>query len=248
MAVHYTSDSGDWSVTGLNMTTTCTNRNFDTYDLTSTYITPTLDSYRYMDSNAKIIFTSKNYYTEGAMTSSILGNIKVCSSPYVPSDVAYIINPADMHSSTGDWDITFDTTERYLYRPSEKDLKKIQIKNNLVIQVKSRAVELPKNMMGNERAAMETLREMISEAEFRKYLRYGFVLVKSRSGKTYQVFRNKWHTKVWKGGKLIEEICVRIKDKNIPPTDNVIAFKTLIEADEEDFKSLGNVYKMAKAA
>ena len=80
-------------------------------------------------------------------------------------------------------------------------------------------------------------------------MKYGFVLIEGKSGKTYQIFRNAYHTKVWKGGKLIEEVCVRIKSNlKVPPTDNVIAFRTMIRIDEEEFRKIGNVYKMIKAA
>jgi len=120
-------------------------------------------------------------------------------------------------------------------------------KSNLLIQVKSRA-NLVKDVPENERVALESLREAISERDFRKYIKYGFLLVKGSSGDVYQIFRNRSHTKVWRGGKLIEEVCVRIKDSKIPPTDNILAFKTLIHTNEEEFKKMGNVYKMAKAA
>jgi hypothetical protein len=126
-----------------------------------------------------------------------------------------------------------------------KETKRRQLKNNLLIQVKSRADIIPKDIPENERIALETLREGVSEDNYFKYLKYGFVLVTGKSGSIYQVFRNKSHTKVWRGGKLIEEICVRIRqDQQVPLTDNVIAFKAMIEADEEEFRKLGNVYKM----
>ncbi len=124
---------------------------------------------------------------------------------------------------------------------------KQKIKNNLVILTKSRA-DLPNVVDSAERVAMETLREMVSETEFRKYLKYGFVLVEGESGSVYQVFRNRSHTKVWKNGKVIEEICVRIKDNKVPPTDNVIAFRQIIKTSESEFRKLGNVYKMGKVA
>lgn len=117
------------------------------------------------------------------------------------------------------------------------------IKNNLIFVVKSRADYLY-HYSKSEWKAIETLREMLSEKEFKRYLVYGFITVKGKSGKVYQIFRTKAHTKVWSGGNLIEEVCVRIKDKGIPFTDNVIAFKTMIETNEEDFRSIGNVYKM----
>ena len=121
------------------------------------------------------------------------------------------------------------------------------IKSNLTIIIKSRAdiiTQAPKN----EQCALETLREMITETEFRKYIKYGFILVKGKSGNVYQIFRNQSHTKIWYNGKLIEEVCVRIRDRKIPPTDNLIAFKTMIETDEDEFRKLGNVYKMDIAA
>jgi hypothetical protein len=126
------------------------------------------------------------------------------------------------------------------------DAKRREIKSNLTIIIKSRTQEL-KNIPTNEWVAMQTLREMVTEAEFRKYLKDGFITIKGQSGKVYQIFRNRPHTKVYEQGKLIEEICVRL-DYSIPATDSVIAFKTMIETDEELFASLGNRYNMQKAA
>ena len=122
--------------------------------------------------------------------------------------------------------------------------KRAKLRMNLVPVIRSRAN--PVIAAGNESVALETLHQIVTETEFRKYLKYGFVLVKGASGATYQIFRNKSHTRVFVGGKLVEEICVRIKDAAVPPTDNVIAFLTMISAgDEEAFKKCGNVYRMA---
>jgi len=100
----------------------------------------------------------------------------------------------------------------------------------------------------SENTAIETLREEITESEFRNYLKRGFINVMGSSGKTYQIFRDKQHIKVWYSGNVIEEICVSIRDYKIPPTDKLIAFKTMIETDETEFKKLGNIYPMTKAA
>jgi hypothetical protein len=134
---------------------------------------------------------------------------------------------------------------KYVASLSTKTQFAWKLKTNLNIVVKSRASEI--GPVGPaERVALEALREVVSEVEFRKYLRYGFVLIKGRSGDVYQIFRNKAHTKVWRNGKVVEEICVRIKhDQNVPPTDNVIAFRQIIQTSEEEFKKLGNVYHMA---
>jgi len=125
-------------------------------------------------------------------------------------------------------------------------LKRQKLKNNLIIIVKSRACPL-NNVPNNEWVAMQTLREMITETDFRKYLKYGFILVKGSSGKVYQIFQSKSHIKVYSKGVLIEEICVRIKDSKIPNTDSVIAFKTILEANEESLTALGNRYQKRAA-
>jgi len=133
------------------------------------------------------------------------------------------------------------------FEENKKRNKLRKIKRNLTIIVKSRAQPI-NDIPENEWTALNTLREMISEADFRKYLKYGFILVRGQSDFVYQVFRDQSHTKVWKKGKVIKEICVRIEDDNIPPTDNVIAFKVLIEGCEKEFEKLGNIYNMAEAA
>jgi len=126
-------------------------------------------------------------------------------------------------------------------------IKKSNFHNNLVIGIKNRS-HCFGNISNNERNAIDSLREMISEAMFRKYLKFGFILVFGKSGHIYQIFRNKSHIKVWERGNLVEEICVRIRNGDIPLTDNLIAFKIMIETDEEEFKKLSNVYKMRRAA
>lgn len=105
-----------------------------------------------------------------------------------------------------------------------------------------------KNIMGAELAAVENLREEISEKDFRKYLKDGFLLVKGQSGRIYQIYRDQAHIRVWEHGNRIEEICVYLKDIKIPRTDKILAFKIMIETDEDAFKKLGNVYNMRKAA
>ncbi len=135
------------------------------------------------------------------------------------------------------------TTEAYRFQQ-----KVLQLKSNMIIIVKTRARPLYGDIPKNEMTAIDTLKEIITEVEFRKYMVHGFILVKGVSGRIYQIFRGRTHTVVWENGKVIEEICVHIKNWKIPPTDSVIALKILIEASEADFKSLGNVYNMRMAA
>ena len=131
-------------------------------------------------------------------------------------------------------------------RLSTKDMIKDTVKANLCIIAPTRGSVFPKMMKKAEKTALETLRDMITEQEYRNYIRYGFITVKGKSGRLYQISRTLNHTKVWDHGELVEEGCVRIKggDFVVPETDNIIAFKVMIETDENLFKSLGNVYKV----
>jgi hypothetical protein len=135
---------------------------------------------------------------------------------------------------------------KYSKELNNTERKRREIRSNLAIIVKSRSQEL-RDIQDNEWVAMQTLREMITETAYRRYLKDGFISVCGQSGKVYQIFRNRSHQKVYLKGELIEEICVRLKG-DVPPTDNVIAFKTMIEVDEESFAMLGNRYNMKKAA
>lgn len=177
----------------------------------------------------------------GQETTGITGVIQGTSiyNPYnVVTNSTYITNnPILFINNNEDLQEYLQNTKRYE--------KRQKIRSGMIIHIKNRAD--PATVMDTrEQTALDTLREMVTEEEFRRYLRYGFVMVKGRSGDRYQVYRNKSHTKVWRGGKVIEEVCVRIKsDIGAPPTDNVVAFKVAIEADEASFKAMGNLYRMA---
>jgi len=130
------------------------------------------------------------------------------------------------------------------------------IKTNLTIMAKSRVHECSYDTTeGPEQVALESLREMITETEFRHYLKYGFLNVRGQSGLLYQILKNSMHIRVWEKGRKIEEICIGLKDStavltganSIPLTDRVLAMKILIETDEAIVRAGGNVYKMKKA-
>jgi len=132
--------------------------------------------------------------------------------------------------------------------PKVLSLKRMRLKSNLCIHVKTRVdFSFLKGYSPAEQKALDTLREMISERDFRKYIKYGFVTVGASSGRIYQIPRSGSHIRVWEHGVVVEEICVRI-DSVVPPTDNIIAFMLMIQANEEEFKKLGNIYNMAARA
>lgn len=181
--------------------------------------------------------------TEFSRTSAVIGSLwgaelELTSNRFeVISDMEVALYPWHQHS-----------TEQGTYLVEQVSLfgaKMSTIRKNLIICTKSRSRPI-KDINNSEWTAIETLREMITEVQYRRYIKDGFILVKGpQSGLVYQIFRNNTHTKIWDKGKIIKEVCVRIKDQKIPPTDSVIAFKSIIETNEFEFQKMGNVYNMA---
>ena len=222
-------------------------------NITNLSITGNFDNYLYKSATTETIYKLNSYVDEIATRWYNENNIN-----YRPWVTSYDCTDNTIHincaHSTGYYKLPqYTVTSCYGSDANElisfTDLKRStmlnKIKSNLVICVKSRAQDIAP-IASNEQVAMDSLREVISETEFRRYLKYGFVLVKGKSGDTYQVLKNKSHTKIWRNGQVIEEVCVRLKG-SVPATDNVIAFKTMIETDEALFKKCGNVFKMKAA-
>jgi len=97
-----------------------------------------------------------------------------------------------------------------------------------------------------EMKARETLRDMLSEKEYRKYLTNGFVMVRGDSGRYYQVFNKQKHLRVYEYGKFIKELCIHTDAKEVPPTDHVLNMKIMIECDEQSIWDNSNLYEPSK--
>jgi hypothetical protein len=95
-----------------------------------------------------------------------------------------------------------------------------------------------------ELKARETLREMITESEYRRYITNGFVMVKAKSGLWYQIFNKQagYWVFSFKDGKMFERLCIHT-DGVCPPTDHVINMKVLAEIDEETLRKGANITK-----
>lgn len=95
-----------------------------------------------------------------------------------------------------------------------------------------------------ELKARETLREMITESEYRRYITNGFIMVKAKSGLWYQIFNKQagYWVFSFKDGKMFERLCIHT-DSICPPTDHVINMKVLAEIDEESLRKGANITK-----
>jgi|SRR5262252_243051 len=87
-----------------------------------------------------------------------------------------------------------------------------------------------------ERRARDTLRRVLGESKFRTFIKQGFVSVKAKSGKVYQIFPGNGITCVYDQGQMVERLCV-VLTGNFPPTDSLIMRYILILNNEEMFRS-----------
>jgi len=118
-----------------------------------------------------------------------------------------------------------------------------QMKSNLRLGGFSRQISILNKVSPQEDKARASLRDLISEREWRRYMTNGFVIVKATSGRSYQIFNDQRHIKVYVKGKLSSEICIHT-DSSCPKTDHILNIMSLIEHDENLIwtKGIGNVY------
>jgi hypothetical protein len=119
--------------------------------------------------------------------------------------------------------------------------KRARLRQNMVVRSVSRQIEI-KQRSAAELVARRTLRDMLLESEYRRYLTNGFIMVKGASGKFYQIFSDQRHIKVYEKGVLTDELCIRTVE-NCPPTDHVISMKLMAELEEHNLWKESNVYK-----
>lgn len=143
---------------------------------------------------------------------------------------------------------------RFKLKASEKVIKnkliadiKRKIRSNIVGPL-IKHKERPKfDIVGPEQKAIDTLRDMISERAYRRYLRDGYIFVEGPTTKQlYQIFRDHYQRiRVYKNRKYLGKICIHTID-GVPPTDHVISMKIMIELDEINFLKRGNYYEEKK--
>lgn len=92
----------------------------------------------------------------------------------------------------------------------------------------------------SEIKARETLRDLISERDWERYLSQGFVIIKGNSGKVYQIFSNHQNNRirVYEQGKHLYNLCIHSED--VPDTDHVLSCMLLIQNDENEFFKMCN--------
>lgn len=121
----------------------------------------------------------------------------------------------------------------------QREVKQL-VKNNLLIKVHHRQKALNNILSKEELRARDSLRDMLTEREWRRYVTNGFIMIKGSSGYWYQIFASQDRIRVYKDNKHTHSICLHT-DRSCPPTDHVINMKILIEIDERSVWSEGNI-------
>lgn len=134
-----------------------------------------------------------------------------------------------------------------IHQETKAEKFKNKIRNQLCGGIRKRQSILeqlaPPGMSTAELKARDTLRDMLSEQDWRRYVTNSFVMVRGESGKWYQVFanHNTERIRVYEKGEHIANLCIH-SDSSCPPTDHVIAMKIQIELDEESIWKESNTY------
>jgi hypothetical protein len=102
----------------------------------------------------------------------------------------------------------------------------------------------PLSLTAQERElrARETLRRIVGDMKYRKFLAQGFVTIRAPSGLVYQIFPGHQQTVVWNRGQPVERLCV-VMVGDFPPTDSLVARYLMILSSEDQFRKLANVFK-----
>jgi hypothetical protein len=106
-----------------------------------------------------------------------------------------------------------------------------------IIRQNDRRRPLPMPRDVRERRARETMRRVLGNTEYRRFLAHGFVSVRGKSGLIYQIFTGHGITCVFKDGQIIERLCVVLRG-DFCPTDSLMMRYLMILNDEDQFRKL----------
>ncbi|MCK9459558.1 MAG: hypothetical protein M0R80_07960 [Proteobacteria bacterium] len=135
--------------------------------------------------------------------------------------------------TTGTGSIYWPTVAPLPLTPSERMRELLRARRGPAIL----GTRTPLSLQAEEREqrARETLRSLVGEDQFRRFLKHGFITVKAKSGLTYQLFHH--HTYTWQNGKRLQHLCVVLAG-NFPPTDTLIVRYLMILNNEQQFRQL----------
>lgn len=96
-----------------------------------------------------------------------------------------------------------------------------------------------------EERARQTLRRIIGDQAYRKFMRNGFITVVPKSGLTYRIYPGCGITDVYDRGIMVDRLCV-VLEGNFPPTDSLLMRYLLILNDEGEFSKYAIKHRVSQ--
>jgi len=183
------------------------------------------------------------------------------SDPTAPSITSYRFDDYSNQSfipgyTSGTYSITYNTIypSSTLYinadgmiTHAKKENLRQKLKGNLISPYRKRIALISPETLAEEKARI-SLRDMLPENEWRRYVTNGFIMVKGKSGKWYQIFnRSHERVRVYEKGIYTTQLCIHTVNE-CPPTDHVLNIKFLAEFDEDTLWAGANITKQAVSA
>lgn len=166
-----------------------------------------------------------------------IGNGSSITSPLI-GDAGIYINQTGIFASTSTITLT-GTTASIVSAPfSMYTTAKNFIRNQLSPPTRKPAL-FDYYKSKSEQKAQFLLREFLTELEFFKYLRRGWVTRLAKSGLVYNI-PLEGHVRIFDGKKHLEDLCIHVT-KDVPPSDRMFTLLSLLDFDEGLFRASGNL-------
>jgi len=134
------------------------------------------------------------------------------------------------------------------YKPSIREKMRDILSSRMAPAILVPRKYISKPVDEREFRARQTLRMVVGEERYLRFLKHGFVSVKNpQSGRTYQIFPGHGFTCVWENGQLIQKLCV-VLSGNFVPTDNLIVRFMMAVNNETRLWELANKHTPAKTS
>ena len=174
-----------------------------------------------------------NKYNEWNILDNISSDICIKPEKLVyqqeDSSLAYFANTAVNYNLTGFYDKGWEAP---FIAPGDRMRQMIRDRMAPAIHRSRTSMSIAIDI--REERARQTLRRVIGDQAYRKFMRDGFITVVPKSGLTYRIYPGCGITEVYDRGIMVDRLCVVLQG-NFPPTDSLLMRYLLILNDEGEF-------------
>lgn len=185
-------------------------------------------SYTIYDNNNLLETTTMNSVCKQYTCTSTISENYLRKYDYGSTSGSYILNEG-MYNNSYDgvtWTIPAPIP------PSERMRQMIQARMAPAFHRSRTSLSIAMDV--REERARQTLRRIIGDQAFKKFMRDGFITVVPKSGLTYRIYPGSGMTEVYDRGIMVDRLCVVLQGE-FPPTDSILMRYLLILNDEGEF-------------